>query len=125
MHFLEQFAHHFTNKKRINNQEVVLIEWYAFYHDINRRKIIKWNIFEHSTFRDKVEDMLKENLTKEEFSAQLKKELMYYMWSKSEYELILHSWIGDANDVKIDIYDQVTMNWGSFVDYVWKFRKEK
>lgn len=125
MHFLEQFAHHFTNKKRINNQEVVLIEWYAFYHDINRRKIIKWNIFEHSTFRDKVEDILKENLTKEEFSAQLKKELMYYMWSKSEYELILHPWIGEANDVKIDIYDQVTMNWGSFVDYVWKFRKEK
>lgn len=125
MHFLEQFAHHFTNKKRINNQEVVLIEWYAFYHDINRRKIIKWNIFEHSTFRNKVEDMLKENLTKEEFSAQLKKELMYYMWSKSEYELILHPWIGEANDVKIDIYDQVTMNWGSFVDYVWKFRKEK
>jgi len=73
LHFLEQFAHHFTNKKRINNQEVVLIEWYAFYHDINRRKIIKWNIFEHSTFRDKVEDMLKENLTKEEFSVQLKK----------------------------------------------------
>ena len=104
---------------------MVLIEWYAFYHDINRRKIIKWNIFEHSTFRDKVEDMLKENLTKEEFSAQLKKELMYYMWSKSEYELILHPWIGEANDVKIDIYDQVTMNWGSFVDYVWKFRKEK
>ena len=125
MHFLEQFAHHFTNKQRINSQEVVLIEWYAFYHDINRRKIIKWNIFEHSTFRDKVEDMLKENLTKEEFSAQLKKELMYYMWSKSEYELILHPWIGDANDVKIDIYDQVTMNWGSFVDYVWRFRKEK
>ena len=50
---------------------------------------------------------------------------MYYMWSKSEYELILHPWSGDANDVKIDIYDQVTMNWGSFVDYVWKFRKEK
>lgn len=101
---------------------MILIEWYAFYHDINKRKIIKWNIFEHSTFRDKVEDMLKENLTKEEFSAQLKKELMYYMWSKSEYELILHPWIGDANDVKIDIYDQVTMNWDSFVDYCWSFK---
>lgn len=104
---------------------MVLIEWYVYYHDINRRKIIKWNIFEHSTFRDKAEDMLKENLTKEEFSTQLKKALMYYMWSKSEYELILHPWIGDANDVKIDIYDQATMNWDSFVDYVWKFRKEK
>ena len=104
---------------------MVLIEWYVYYHGINRRKIIKWNIFEHSTFRDKVEDMLKENLTKEEFSAQLKKELMYYMWSKSEYELILHPWIGDASDVKIDIYDQVTMNWDSFVDYCWSFKLKK
>ena len=61
MHFLEQFAHHFTNKKRINNQEVILIEWYVYYHDSNAQKIIKWNVFNHGTFAEKVNKLLQEN----------------------------------------------------------------
>ena len=73
MHFLEQFAHHFTNKKRINNQEVVLIEWYVYYHDSNAQKIIKWNVFNHGTFAEKVNKLLQENLSRDEFADGLKK----------------------------------------------------
>lgn len=102
--------------------EVIFIEWYVLYSDSNARKIVKWNIFKHGTFKREVDKLLKENLTKDDFSEKLRRLLMYYMWSKSEYEIIVSPWVGRAEDIKIDIYSQVHMNWNRFVDYVWSFR---
>ena len=124
MHFLEQFAYHFTNKKRINNQEVILIEWYVYYHDFNAQKIIKWNVFNHGTFAEKVNKLLQENLSRDEFADSLKKYLMYYMWSKCEYEIILSPWTGRADDIKIDVYDQIMMNFDRFVEYCLSFKED-
>jgi len=103
---------------------VILIEWYVYYHDSNAQKIIKWNVFNHGTFAEKVNKLLQENLSRDEFADGLKKYLMYYMWSKCEYEIILSSWTGRADDIKIDIYDQIMMNWNNFVDYVWSFKNK-
>ena len=124
MHFLEQFAYHFTNKKRINNKEVILIEWYVYYHDFNAQKIIKWNVFNHGTFKNEVNKILQEKLNKDNFSEKLKREVMYYFWSKCEYEIILSPWTGRADDIKIDIYDQIMMNWNSFVGYMWSLKNK-
>ena len=101
------------------------MEWYVYYYDFNAQKIIKWNIFEHAGFAKEVKDLLKSDITKEELSEKMKRELLYYMWAKCEYEVVLAPWTGKADDVKIDVYDQITMNWDRFVDYVWSFRKEK
>lgn len=49
---------------------------------------------------------------------------MYYMWSKCEYEIILSPWTGRADDIKIDVYDQIMMNFDKFVDYVWSFKNK-
>lgn len=125
MYFLEQFTHHFTNKKRINSQEVIIIEWYVYYHDSNAQKIIKWNVFNHGSFKNEVDKILQENLSRDEFADSLKKYLMYYMWSKCEYKIILSPWTGRADDIKIDVYDQIMMNFDRFVDYCWSFKSEK
>lgn len=101
------------------------MEWYVYYHDFNAQKIIKWNVFNHGSFRKEVDELLKEELTKEEFTDKLKHQLMYYFWSKCEYEVILLPWTGQADDTKIDIYDQIMMNFDNFVDYVWSFKSEK
>ena len=93
------------------------MEWNVYYHDSNARKIIQWNIF-------KVYDLLKSDLNKEDFIEQLRKSLMYYFWSKSEYQVLILPWVGEADDIKIDIYDQVMMNWDKFSEYVWT-NKEK
>ena len=50
---------------------------------------------------------------------------MYYMWSKCEYEIILSPLTGRADDIKIDVYDQIMMNFDRFVDYCWSFKSEK
>lgn len=97
------------------------MEWYVYYHDSNAKKIIKWNVFEHGTFKNEINKLLKEKVNKEEFAERLKRELMYYFWSRCEYEIILSPWTGEGDDIKIDIYDQIAMNWDKFVDYVWLY----
>lgn len=100
------------------------MEWNVYYHDSNARKIIQWNIFKHGSFRKEAYDLLKSDLNKEDFIEQLRKSLMYYFWSRSEYEVLILPWVGEADDIKIDIYNQVMMNWNKFSEYVWS-NKEK
>ena len=104
---------------------MILIEWYVYYYDSNAQKIIKWNVFNHGTFNKEVDKLLREKPTKEEFIDKLKRQLMYYFWSKCQYEIILSPWTGQADNIKIDIYDQIMMNFDRFVDYVWSFKSEK
>lgn len=87
------------------------------------KKIIKWNVFNHSTFAEEVNKLLQDNLSMNEFSEVLKRYFKYYFRSKCEYEIILSPWAGRADDIKIDVYDQIMMNWDRFVDYVWQFTK--
>lgn len=44
------------------------MEWYVYYHDSNTQKIIKWNVFNHGTFAEKVNKLLQENLSRDEFA---------------------------------------------------------
>jgi hypothetical protein len=50
---------------------------------------------------------------------------MYYFWSKAEWEIIISSWPNRDNDeLKIDVFDQVMLNWEAFVDYCWSNKKK-
>ena len=72
------------------------------------------------TKKKEMNEIKKKTSTKEEFAEKLDHMMRYYFWSKCEYEVILSSWVGRADDVKIDIYDQIHMNWNVFVDYVYE-----
>lgn len=103
------------------------LKWNVFYYDINKRKMEIWNVFQHCKFLEYVQKALKKFKTKEEFEKQLRKELFYYYCSKSEWEIIVSPWVGgdrEKDSVKIDVYDQVMLNWEVFVDYVWSNKKE-
>lgn len=52
---------------------------------------------------------------------------MYWFWSKCEYEIVISPWVGrnkEEAEVKIDIHDQVMLNFNRFVDYCWSFKEE-
>ena len=103
------------------------MKWNVYYHDINRRKMTTFNIFNHYGFRRAAKEAVKKYRKKDEFIEQLKRELMYFFWSKSEYEIIITPWVGGDREKeaeKIDIYEQVMMNYDIFSEYVWKNRKE-
>lgn len=97
------------------------MKWNVFYHNINSDRIEMMNIFQHSGFRRDVEGLLRSHGNKDEFAEQLRKDLMYYFWSRCEYELVLEPWVGgrDTAPLKIDIYTQVMLNWEQFLDYVY------
>lgn len=101
------------------------MEWNVFYYNINSRKITTYNIFKHGGFSKMVEKHFAYSETKEEFSEELKRSLMYFFWSKSEYEVVISPWCGgnEKEAIKVDIYKQVLMNWDRFVDYVWEHKK--
>lgn len=101
------------------------MEWYVYHHNPNAQKIEKWNIFNNWVFCDEVEKLIhKQQLSKEEFSEKVRKELMYRFWSKCEYEVIISPWVGKADEIKVDAYNQVMLNWDKFVDYVWSFKEK-
>lgn len=130
------------------------LEWYVYYYSHTSGKFKVFNVFRHGSYIAYVEKWLKADLTKEEFAEKLRRESMYYYWSKSEWEVIvtdttphisekelqrvlkeyyLDRKVGEnkprygrvnlADCEKIDVYDQLSLNWDEFVDYVWSFKK--
>lgn len=103
------------------------MEWYVYRYDLNSRKVVIFNIFNHSTFKAKVEAHLKKYDDKDKFAEKLRSELLYHYWSKYEWEIeisALHSKLEDKSE-KVDVYSQVRLNWDKFVDYCWSFKKPK
>lgn len=125
-----------------------MLTWYVYKEDVNARVIEKFNIFKHSSFAKDVQELLDEYVDREidrkEFSEAVKRKAMYYFWSKSEYEVIITSWpayitvdefnriaketekakyyinIAPAISDKVDIFDQLNLNWEAFIDYLLK-----
>lgn len=99
--------------------------WNVYYHNFNSDKIEIYNIFDHCSFNNSAKKYLAECQTKEEFAEELKAELQYYFWSRSEWELIIEPWCVGRNIsyIKVDVYDQVMNNWHIFVDYVWSCKE--
>ena len=103
------------------------MEWYAFIEDFNGRTIEKFNIFNHHAFREDCKKNAKKYKDdKEKFLEEVRRDLMYYFWSKAEYEIILTSMFESPHhrfkSEKIDVYDQVMMNWPAFAEYIWQNR---
>lgn len=132
------------------------LKWNVYRHDINKRGIVEFNIFDHWRFEEDVTKDLKKCKTKEEFAERLRGHLFYYYGSKCEWEVVITSWVPHITmseldrmnaereetkkkydrepyrlyvnpDVgkKIDVYEQVMLNWDLFVDYVWSHKKSK
>ena len=98
------------------NRELV---WNVFYYNSNAKKIEFFNIFDHWRFREEIEKVVKRSKTREELEKAVKSELMYFFWSKYEYEALITSF-PEKEDVtiKVDVYWQVINNFDRFVDYL-------
>ena len=107
-----------------------MLEWNVYVGNFNAKKIETHNVFHHTGF---VEDCRKAAKKfkddKAAFAEEVRLSLMYYYWTKCEWEVIISHWPpmkGKGWDyaLKIDVYGQVMMNWDRFIDYLWENRKE-
>lgn len=127
--------------------------WNVFEEDWNSKQIVVYNVFDHNAFFKDLITYKRKYKEFDEFAEKVRFSLQYYFWSKSEWEIILTSWppyveneeidrlvkeretrlkeykhfyredvrltIGE----KVDVYDQVMLNWDNFIQYVWNNRK--
>ena len=108
--------------------------WYVYVKNFNGKRIEKFNIFNHAGFMNDVKDIYKKYKNDfNKFEEEIQMSLRYCYWAKCEWEIILQSWpqCDDFHEEKIDVYDQVSLNWDVFIKYVWdmcharKQRKKK
>lgn len=103
--------------------------WNVYRESFENGEIKEHNIFHHDGFAKGVKKLLQECNDKDEFCKKLKSELMYYYWSKAEWEVIVSPWLNyrtrKEKERKIDVYDQVMLNWEQFSDYIWNYGKSR
>ena len=98
------------------------LSWKVLVYDFNAKEIKEYDIFSHGTFQEELKKALKKTSTFDEFSEALKNQLLYYFWSKCEWELIISAWPPSDDrqeEIKIDVYSQIMLNWDVFRKYVW------
>lgn len=100
------------------------LEWNVFIENINRRQIEIYNIFNHASFKKDCDDAWHEyNNNFQKFAENVKRSLMYYFWSKCEWEIILSDFPPSKKfqKKKVDVYEQVMLNWDKFIYYLWEY----
>ena len=123
------------------------LTWNVYRYNINHNTIYVFNVFTHYSFAKDVLDIMNRNLSYDEFSKELNSVALYYFCSKSEHEIVITSFppyidkkeinritsecdmhpyrtnVNLDNGMKVDIYQQLKLNWDHFVNYVWGVMK--
>lgn len=104
-----------------------MLTWKVYCGDFNAGRIDEHNIFDHAGFYDDcVKAARKHKDDRSSFEDEIKRSLRYYYWSKCEWEIILSGWPPSDRfrAVKIDVFDQIMLNWPVFINWLWENRKE-
>lgn len=98
------------------------MEWYVYYYDQNKELLVRWNIFDHIEFTENLKILRSKRYILNEFSSELQHIARYYFWSKYEYEIFIEPWNSDES-VKIDVFDQLMLNWNAFAQYCYDYER--
>lgn len=100
--------------------------WNAYLSDLNSKRIEPYNIFDHFGFMNGVIEANRKYSDDAEFVEKVRGELIHYYFSKTEWEIYIIPFIfSDARtSIKIDVFQQVEMNWNAFVEYLLAHRKD-
>ena len=92
--------------------------WNVYREDFNHRAIVEYNIFDHSSFAQDVNKLLKADIPQDEFAEQLKRSLMYWFWCKSEHEVVISSWPVYIDKAELDRinteYEEYNNKWDHY-----------
>ena len=100
--------------------------WNVYKENINKNNIDIFNIFECLKFKEEIEkafnDLWNENDVDkfiDTFKNKVNNICAYYFKHRNEYEIVLCSYSSkDKCNLKIDIYNQIMLNYNSFIYYL-------
>lgn len=100
--------------------------WNVFVYGHQTGAIEVYNIFNHTNFKSAIEKLLATDLTKdrEAFSKKVDEILLYYFWSKCNYEIVLTNCYSNFPHRKVDVYEQISINLTQFINYILSFKEE-
>ena len=110
-----------TKRMRRESQQ---LSWFVMYYSFNSNKIESYDVLAHR--ESDIKRLKKKAQTKDEFDNLMRREMLWYYWSKCEWELILEvdkdnhvwlvPWVGCRNpdEVRIDVTDRGDFDWVSF-----------
>ena len=107
-----------------NNDKKTGLKWFVFVEAINKKRIKVYNIFEHKDFMEDCDDAWEDYIYKHrnfaKFCEDIDNILMYYFWCKCEWEIIISNFppSDSFKNKKVDVYQQVKINWDKFIDYL-------
>ena len=103
------------------------MKWNVIRFDFNKKNFVTYNILS-KRFIEEINNETKDIKNKKDFSDRLKLICMSIFWKRTEWEIIIKEWCGGDNpkEMKVDVFDQLFLNWDRFVDYLWdNLKKEK
>lgn len=101
------------------------MEWFVVHENINKRKFERINILKYH--EDYIKKLKKKAKSYVEFCEKLRSEMMYRYWSKCEAEvvitkkdgrIIMTPWVGQKDDIELDVTDNENFDWISFYDWI-------
>ena len=97
------------------------MNWYVILEDNGHFK--PWNVFNNRRFKEAIDTdvFAVPELSRDEVSELLRRFAQWQFWSRCEYEMLLYPWPKGDRDCgyKIDVFEQLELNWEHFVDYVY------
>ena len=99
------------------------MEWYVTYENWYGKKFERINILKY--YEDFIKQLKKKVNSYEEFSKELRSEMMYHYWAKCEWEVVLKKengrlymlpWPHRENDVGADITDDRLFDWNGLFE---------
>ena len=103
-----------------------MAEWYVVRFNGNSRRFEEYNVLSDHILVE-IKKRTKKLDRKKDFAEEVKHICMYHFWSKCEWEIVLKEWgspTRELKETKIDVYDQLCLNWDRFIDYLWGVLRE-
>lgn len=92
--------------------------WHAYRCNMSTDKIEVFNVFDHSGFlNDCIKAAKKYRNDEVAFADEVRRNLFYYFCTKYEWEVEISGLSERDESAKVDVYQQVMMNWDHFVGY--------
>ena len=105
------------------NKSTEGMEWYAFVEDVNNKRIISYNIFNVSTFRDDIKSAITSSTDKETLAEKTSRILRYHFSGRTEWEITMSGFPNTSIQKKINVFEQVYANFKKFIDYLWSLKE--
>lgn len=95
-------------------------KWNVWIWDFNHDKLEQYDVV--PMLLTELKSLRKEYfpMDKKSMNNELKSWARYHFWAKCEYEMIVQSWPKKNNEEKVDVYNQLMLNWDTFSEAFWK-----